>query len=120
MRRRIADAISRGVWSALGAVGFPHERWLALSRMTRRAVKAVLWAVLALVLVALFGVWETSALAVAVVVLLLVVPRYENVTVRGVRVGKWIVPVAVLGLAIAYPYYLGSMPEVPSSARSRR
>ena len=51
--------------------------------MTRRAVKAVLWAALGLVLVALFGVWETSALAVAVVVLLLVVPRYENVTVRG-------------------------------------
>ena len=61
---------------------------------------------LGLLLVWQFGVWETSALAVAVVVLLLVIPRYENVTVRGVRVGKWILPVAVLALAITYPYYL--------------
>jgi branched-chain amino acid transport system permease protein len=30
-----------------------------------------------------------------------------------VRIGKWIIPVAVLSLAIAYPYYLGSMPQVP-------
>jgi hypothetical protein len=33
VRRRIAGAISGGLWSALGAVGFPHDRWLALSRM---------------------------------------------------------------------------------------
>jgi branched-chain amino acid transport system permease protein len=113
MRRRIAATISRAWWTALGAVGLPQERWLALSRLTRRATKAAIWIAIALVLVALFGVWKTSALAVAVVLLLLVVPRYENVTVRGVRVGKWIIPVAVLSLAIAYPYYFGSMPQVP-------
>ena len=113
MRRRIAGAISGGIWAVLGAVGFPRDRWLALPRQTRRAVKAVLWAVLGLVLVWLFGVWETSALAVAVIVLLLVIPRYENVTVRGVRVGKWILPGAILVLAITYPYYLDSLPEVP-------
>ena len=45
--------------------------------------------------------------------LLLVVPRYENVTVRGVRVGKWILPGAVLALAITYPYYQSSLPQVP-------
>ena len=113
MRERIAGAISNGLWTALGAVGFPRERWLALPALTRRAVKAVLWAVLALLLVWQFGVWETSALAVAVVILLLVVPRYENVTVRGVRIGKWILPAAVLTLAITYPYYLDSLPQVP-------
>jgi branched-chain amino acid transport system permease protein len=73
----------------------------------------VLWAVLGLLLVWQFGVWETSALAVAVVVLLLVIPRYENVTVRGVRIGKWILPGAVLALAITYPYYQSSLPQVP-------
>jgi branched-chain amino acid transport system permease protein len=113
MRRRIAGTISHGWWTALGAVGLPHERWLALPRLTRRTAKAAIWTAIALLLVALFGVWKTSALAVAVVVLLLVVPRYENVTVRGVRIGKWIIPVAVLAIAIAYPYYLGSMPQVP-------
>ena len=113
MRRRIATALAGGWWAALGAVGLPHERWRALPRLARRAVKAAIWVAIALVLVALFGVWKTSALAVAVVVLLLVVPRYEHLTIRGVRVGKWILPVAVLALAIPYPYYLGSMPQVP-------
>src|SRR3954469_16581722 len=113
MRRRIAASVSAALWTALGAVGLPHERWLALPKLTRRAVKTVTWLAIALVLVALFGVWKTSALAVAVVILLLVVPRYEHLTVRGFPIGKWITPAAVLGLAIAYPYYLGSMPEVP-------
>jgi branched-chain amino acid transport system permease protein len=113
MRRRIAGTISEAWWRALGAVGLPHERWLALPSRTRRAVKAVIWVGISLILVWRFGVWKTSALAVAVVVLLLVVPRYENVTVRGVRVGKWIIPVAALAIAITYPYYLGSMPQVP-------
>jgi branched-chain amino acid transport system permease protein len=113
MRRRIAGTISEAWWTALGAVGLSHERWLAFPSRTRRAVKAVLWVAIALILVWRFGVWKTSALAVAVVVLLLVVPRYENVTVRGVRVGKWIIPVAALAIAITYPYYLGSMPQVP-------
>jgi branched-chain amino acid transport system permease protein len=113
MRRRIAGTISEAWWAALGAAGLSHERWAALPPRTRRAVKAVLWVAIALILVWRFGVWETSALAVAVVVLLLVVPRYENVTVRGVRVGKWIIPVAALAIAITYPYYLGSMPQVP-------
>jgi branched-chain amino acid transport system permease protein len=113
VRRRIATALAGGWWAALGAVGLPHERWRALPRLARRAVKAAIWVAIALVLVALFGVWKTSALAVAVVVLLLVVPRYEHLTIRGVRVGKWILPVAVLALAIPYPYYLGSMPQVP-------
>ncbi|MGZ4371115.1 MAG: branched-chain amino acid ABC transporter permease, partial [Gaiellaceae bacterium] len=113
MRRRIAGAISGGWWAVLGAVGLPPECWRALPQLTRRAVKGAIWVAIGLVLVALFGVWKTSALAVAVVVLLLVVPKYEHLTIRGVRVGKRILPVAVLALAIAYPYYLGSMPEVP-------
>ena len=113
MRRRIAGALSVGWWAALGAVGLSHERWLTLPTITRRAVKAAVLAAIALVLVWLFGVWKTSALAVAVVIVLLAVPRYEHLTLRGVRIGKWILPVTVLGLAIAYPYYLGSMPQVP-------
>jgi branched-chain amino acid transport system permease protein len=113
MRRRIAGSISEAWWTALGAAGLSHERWAALPARTRRAVKALLWVAIALILVWRFGVWKTSALAVAVVVLLLVVPRYENVTVRGVRIGKWIIPVAALAIAITYPYYLGSMPQVP-------
>ncbi|MDP9260406.1 MAG: hypothetical protein M3O89_00365, partial [Actinomycetota bacterium] len=76
-----------------------NERWRALSPSTRRAVKAVVWVALGLVLVVVFGVWKTSALALAAVVLLLVVPRYA----RFGTVGRWVVPAGVLAIAIAYP-----------------
>src|SRR6266446_300776 len=111
MRRRIREGVSRALWSALAAVGFPRERWLAWPRLRRRTVKAVLWIALSLVLIRAFGVWKTSALAAAVVVLVLVVPWYERLTIRGKRVGKWVVPAAVL--AITYPYYGTHMPQVP-------
>ena len=113
MRRRIKEGISRALWSALAAVGFPRERWLAWPRLVRRTVKAVLWIAVALVLIRAFGVWKTSALAAAVVVLVLVVPWYERLTIRGKRVGKWVVPAAVLAIAITYPYYGTHMPQVP-------
>ena len=113
MRRRIAEGVSRALWSVLARVGFPRERWLALPRLTRRTIKAALWLVLALILIRAFGVWETSAWAAAVVVLLLAVPWYEKLTFRGKRVGRWVVPCAVLALAIAYPYYGADMPQVP-------
>jgi branched-chain amino acid transport system permease protein len=112
-RRAVAEAISRAWWAALGGVGFPHERWLGLPRLWRRTIKAVIWLAIGLVLVALFGVWKTSALAVAAVILVLTVPWYERLTVGRRRIGKWVVPAAVLGVAIAYPYYQGSMPQVP-------
>jgi branched-chain amino acid transport system permease protein len=112
-RRQIVGAISAAWWAALGRVGLSHQRWLALPRLTRRAVKAAVWAAIGLVLVALFGVWQTSALAVAAAVLLLVIPSYERLKVGRYRVGKWVLPGAVLAIAIVYPYYLGSLPEVP-------
>ncbi|HEV7132155.1 MAG TPA: branched-chain amino acid ABC transporter permease [Gaiellaceae bacterium] len=113
MRRQIRDAITRAWWTALGAVGLTEERWGALPRSRRRVVKTVVWTGIMLALVALFGVWKTSALGAAAVVILLAAPRWERWTVRGVRVGKWVTPVAVLAIAIAYPFYGTSMPQVP-------
>jgi branched-chain amino acid transport system permease protein len=113
MRRRITDGISRAWWTALGAVGLKQERWAALPRQTRRVVKTVTWLGILLVLIALFGVWKTSALAGAVVVLLLVAPRWGRLTVGRYRVGKWVTPVAVLAIAVSYPFYGTSMPQVP-------
>ena len=86
-----------------------NERWRALTPTARRAVKAVLLVALGLVLVWLFGVWKTSALALAAVVLLLVVPRYSRLG----RFGRYVVPAAVLAIAIGYPYYWTHMPELP-------
>jgi branched-chain amino acid transport system permease protein len=113
VRRRIAESVSGAWWAVLARVGLSRSRWQSLPRLTRRSVKAVVWVGVALVLVALFGVWTTSALAVAAIILLLMVPPWHRLTVRGVRVGRWIAPVAVLGIAIAYPYYVTSMPQVP-------
>ncbi len=113
MRRRIAQGVSRALWSALAAVGLPRERWLAWPPLLRRTINAVLWLGVALILIWWLGVWNVSALAAAAVVLLLVVPWYERLTFRGRRIGKWVVPGAVLAIAIAYPYYLSHMPQLP-------
>ena len=60
------------------------------------------------VLIAAFGVWKASALAVAAVIALLVVPAWNRLPY-----GRYIVPLMVLGIAIAYPYYNTSMPQLP-------
>jgi branched-chain amino acid transport system permease protein len=113
MRRRIVQSISRAWWSGLGAVGLPQTRWDALPSARRRAVKAGLWVGVFLVLVALFGVWKTSALAVGAVIFLILAPEWSRLAVRGWRVGRWFAPVAVIAIVASYPYYVNSMPEVP-------
>ena len=92
MRRRIVQSISRAWWSGLGAVGLPRTRWDALPSARRRAVKAGLWVAAFLVLVALFGVWKTSALAVGAVIFLILAPEWSRLAIRGWRVGRWFAP----------------------------
>ena len=113
MRRRIAAAISAAWWRALGALGLDRARWQSLPRQLRRSVKATFWVAVGLVLIVFFGVWKTSALGIAAVLLLLVVPRWGRLRVGRRNVGKWIVPAAILTIAITYPFYLGSMPQLP-------
>jgi branched-chain amino acid transport system permease protein len=113
VRRRIVQSISRAWWTALGALGLPRERWDALPVTGRRAVKAAIWVAAFLVLVALFGVWKTSALAVGAVIFLLLAPPWDRLTIRGRRIGQWFAPAAVIAIVATYPYYVNSMPEVP-------
>jgi branched-chain amino acid transport system permease protein len=114
VRRAIAAAVSQAWWAALGAAGLDRERWQRLPPLSRRAIKSVLWVAVGLLLVAGAGVWKWSALAIAAVLLLLVVPPWQRLRVRGWRAGKYVVPAAVLAIAIAYPYYWGpSLPQVP-------
>jgi branched-chain amino acid transport system permease protein len=113
VRRRVTQAVGNAWWSALSVVGLSPKRWQSLPPLTRRAVKAVVWAAVGLLLVALFGVWKISALLAAAVVLAIVVPPYKRLKFRGRPVGKAILPLAVLAVAAAYPFYLGSMPQVP-------
>jgi branched-chain amino acid transport system permease protein len=107
--RKFRRQVSEAWWNVLGAVGLPRSRWRAFPRSTRRAVKTIVWLAIALVLVALFGVWKTSALLIAIVVALLIVPAWSRLG----RVGKWVVPLVVIAFVIAYPYYVGDMPQVP-------
>ena len=113
MGRRIAAAISRAWWAVLGAVGLPRDRWQALPRQRRRAVKAVVWAVIGLLLIAGLGVWKNSALVRRGGDPPARGPVVPNVSVGGRNIGKWIIPGAVLALAITYPYYIDSMPQLP-------
>ncbi|HZQ89373.1 MAG TPA: branched-chain amino acid ABC transporter permease [Gaiellaceae bacterium] len=115
MRRRVIAGVGEGWWALLGTFGLTRARWRELPRIARRAVKAVLWLVVGLLLIAFLGVWEWSALAIAAVVLVLVVPDYGRITVRGRRVGRFIVPAAVLVLAATYPFYASSQGDVSPS-----
>jgi branched-chain amino acid transport system permease protein len=102
--RNLRPYISAAWWGALGTVGLPKERWESFDPLVRRGVKAGTWLLIGLVLVALFGDWNASALAVAGVVLALVVPPF-----RRVPLGRWVVPGAALALAICYPFYRGDL-----------
>ena len=120
MGRRIRAAVSGAWWQGLSAVGLTRDRWLALPRTGRRGVKALVWTLIALFLVVVLGVWQWSALAIAAVVLLLVVPDYGRITFRGRRIGRWFVPIAVLAIAFTYPFYANtptgvnpSLPQLP-------
>jgi branched-chain amino acid transport system permease protein len=113
VRRRIRDAIAGRWWAALSKAGVSQQRWRSWPAPTRRAVKALIAIAIGLVLIALFGVWKTTALAVGAVVIVLFVPRWERLTFRGRRIGKYVVPFAAFAIVIAYPYYLNSMPQVP-------
>ena len=105
MRRVVGGAISESWWRVFGALGLSRARWEALPKIARRTVKASIWTAIGLVLVAFLGVWQWSALAIAAVVLVLVVPSYSRVTIGGRRVGRFIVPLAALAIAITYPFY---------------
>ncbi len=119
-RRRFGAAVSAAWWTVLARAGLTPQRWQHLPRTTRRAVKAVTWTVIGLLLVGFLGVWQWSALAIAGVVLVLVVPRYDRITVRGRKVGRFVIPLGVLAIAVAYPYYATKsgavnpgMPQLP-------
>ena len=101
-------ALSSWWWTGLGAVGLTQERWTALPALTRRAIKTVIWLGILLILIAIGGGWKATALALAAVVALLVIPRWGRL-----RYGKFVVPVAVLGIFVCYPWYGTSLPQLP-------
>jgi branched-chain amino acid transport system permease protein len=112
--------VSEAWWKLLSVFGLTPKRWRALSPTARRAVKAGVWLGIGLLLIVGLGVWQWSALAIAAVIFVLVVPNYSGITIRGHRVGKYVIPLAVLAIAITYPLYATSstgvspgLPQLP-------
>jgi branched-chain amino acid transport system permease protein len=87
-------------WQLLARLGFPQERWLALDRRARRAVKTAFWVAVGLLLIAIGGVWNSTALVAAAIVLIVVIAPWDRVPF-----GQWIVPLVFLVLAVLYPFY---------------
>src|SRR5919202_4483659 len=106
--RNLRQFISVPWWRLLGALGLPKERWESLDRLVRRAVLTTTWGVIGILLVALFGTWRASAIAVGALVIALVVPPY-----RRFPLARFVVPAAVLALAILYPEYRGDLFGTP-------
>jgi branched-chain amino acid transport system permease protein len=104
----VRRTISNAWWSGLSAAGLTKERWNALPLLTRRAVKTVTWLGILLILIAAFGVWKTTALALAAVIALLAIPVWNRIPY-----GKYFLPVAVLGIFLCYPWYGASLPQLP-------
>jgi branched-chain amino acid transport system permease protein len=108
MRANFQRLIAMYWWQALDRVGFGKERWLALDRVFRRAIVTGFWLVIGLLLVAIGGVFNTSAVLVALLVFALVVPPW-----RRLPYGRLIAPGVVLALASLYPEYRGDLFGMP-------
>jgi branched-chain amino acid transport system permease protein len=108
-RHAVARWISGQWWSLLGALGFGHERWLALDRVARRAIVTAAWLVIGLIAVAVGGVFNSTAIVAAVIIFVLVVvpwPRYKPW-------GRFVVPGTVFALAATYPNYHAQLFQMP-------
>jgi branched-chain amino acid transport system permease protein len=130
--RRIGALIGARWWSLLGRSGLDRARWRGLPGWQRRAALMVFCGVLAFVVVVLVGVLQRArgsggsvltfdwvAYATFGILFVLLVPSWASWRrlpfripnpVRGGTItppapGKLFVPLAVLGLAVAYPYY---------------
>jgi len=123
--------VRAGWWSGLGRLGLDRARWRALPRWQRRAALMFLYGALAFLFVVLVAVLERArgnggtilsfdwvAYAMFGILFVLLVPTWSNWrtlpfrirTPRGKTItppapGRLVVPLAVFGIAVAYPYY---------------
>jgi branched-chain amino acid transport system permease protein len=98
---RVRDWISKHWWALLGAAGLSHDRWAKLDEWQRRLGKVLLAGLLLVVILAPITGFDFTAVAAFAVFLILYVPPWSHMP----RLGRFIVPLGVLGIAIAFPYY---------------
>jgi branched-chain amino acid transport system permease protein len=99
-------AEARAVWAARRA-GFA-KRLDALSPWQQRLAKAVFVGLVLIAALAPGHGFDTASYLGFLIIAALYVPGW-----RRYSYGKFIVPVAILGLAVAYPYYVSHMPKIP-------
>src|SRR5437667_12233553 len=98
---RVRGRIGPAWWAALGRAGLTEERWQELSVMARRGVIAAATGVVLLVVLTPFTGFDLSAFYTYLVFVFLYVPEWGRIP----RVGKFIVPLGILLIAVLYPYY---------------
>ena len=87
-------------WRLLGTARL-RQGALARARPAIAAhVKTVIWVAIGLILVAIGGVFNSSALVAAAIVLAVLIIPWDRLPL-----GQWIVPLVFLVLAILYPFY---------------
>jgi branched-chain amino acid transport system permease protein len=85
-----------------------QERWDNLTEVQRRALRAAFWGALFLIVVAAFGAFELSALFTVLVIIALYAPDWGRFPY-----GRFVIPGAVIAIAISYPWFVSGMFEVP-------
>src|SRR5919198_4833256 len=89
--------------------------WGDRSVIERRAAIGAAAVVIGWLLLLAFSSFDLSAVIVAFVFLALYVPTWNRVpvSVRGIRLGRLIIPAALIVIALTYPFYWDRMFEVP-------
>ena len=89
--------------------------WGDRSVIERRFAIGVVAVVIGNLILAAFSSWDRSALYVSFVFLVLYVPTWGQmpVRVRGIRVGRLFLPVALIVIALTYPFFWDKLFEVP-------
>jgi branched-chain amino acid transport system permease protein len=92
----------------LARIGLPESRWRAFPGWEQRLVKFAAVSLLCVIVLAPIYGFDAGAYVMFLVIAALYVPDWSRV-----RFGRLVLPVAVLGLCVAYPYFVNNLPGVP-------
>src|SRR5437762_8197109 len=103
-QRRVGELARR----ALGRAGLDEARWSAFQPWQRRAVKAAVVGLLGMVVLAPIYGFDAAAYLAFLVVAVMYIPDWSRF-----RYGRAVLPLAVLAICVAYPYYYTDLPGLP-------
>jgi branched-chain amino acid transport system permease protein len=89
--------------------------WGKLNEFERRLAIGAIAVVIGNLLLLAFSSWDYSAVLVSLVFLALYVPAWSRVgiRVRGIRLGRLVIPLALVAIALTYPFYWDRLFTVP-------